>query len=125
MRFALVCVCAAATVAFLGGAPVTEARASRATRDAAWVPSDPDAFEVKLSFDKVGRHVTDIGMVRREIMRTAFCSLRSPSDLRLTSIRAHLGGKLAISASSCQRPRLTPRSLRLIAQLVSRKLAKD
>lgn len=53
---------ALAAPAFLGGA--TEARRKR---EPAWVPSDPQAFGLKLGFDKVGRYVIDIGMVSRKI----------------------------------------------------------
>lgn len=55
---------AAAVVFFLDAVPVSEARSSRAKR---WVPSDPQAFEVQLGFDPVGRYVTTIGMVRFRI----------------------------------------------------------
>jgi len=51
----------AAVLAFLGGA--AEARTKR---DTPWVPSDPRAFELKLGFDRIGRHVIDIGMVSRQ-----------------------------------------------------------
>jgi len=52
---------------FLRAIPVTEARISRAKRDGPWVPSNPQAFEVKVSFDDVGRYLIPIGMVRRRI----------------------------------------------------------
>ena len=53
--------CAAAGVTFL--AQATEARSTRPNRRDVWVPLNPQAFEVKLDFDKVGRYVTTIGMV--------------------------------------------------------------
>ena len=47
--------------AFLGRAAQAHTK-----RDTAWVPSDPQAFELKLGFDQVGRYVIPIGMVSRE-----------------------------------------------------------
>ncbi len=58
---------AAAAIALV---PASEARVSRTKRDSAWVPIDPQAFEVNLSFDHVGRYLAPIGMVRRPINRT-------------------------------------------------------
>lgn len=66
LRFPHLCA-AAATIALV---PASEARVSRTKRASAWVPSDPQAFEVNLSFDNVGRYLAPIGMVRRPINRT-------------------------------------------------------
>jgi hypothetical protein len=46
----------------------TEARAVRTKRhhNDVWTPSDPQAFELKLGYDQVGRFVTTIGMVSRQ-----------------------------------------------------------
>jgi len=52
---------------FLSEIPVTEARISRVKRDVVWVPWNPRAFEVKVSFDDIGRYLIPIGMVRRRI----------------------------------------------------------
>lgn len=66
LRFAHLC--AAAAIALV---PASEARwFSRTKRDSAWVPTDPLAFEVNLSFDHVGRYLAPIGMVRRPMNRT-------------------------------------------------------
>ena len=55
---------AAAAAAFLiTEAAVTEAWSFRTKRDV-WVPSDPLAYEVKITFDSSGRFLTPIGMVR-------------------------------------------------------------
>jgi len=58
---------AAAPVALLPG---SQAWGFRTKRDAAWVPSDPQAFEVSLGFDNGGRYTAPIGMVRRTILFT-------------------------------------------------------
>ena len=55
---------AAAAAAALGfSAAATDAPTKR---DAAWVPSDPQAFQIDLGFDRVGRYVTPMGMVSRQ-----------------------------------------------------------
>lgn len=65
---------AAAVAFFLRGVPVGEARTSPVKR---WVPSDPQAFEVELGFDSVGRYLATIGMVRCRIHFTALTVDRS------------------------------------------------
>jgi hypothetical protein len=63
MVFIILC----AAVAFLSG-QATNARNNR--RDD-WVPSNPQALEVNLGFDKVGRYVATIGVVSHEEEGTA------------------------------------------------------
>jgi len=53
-------------IVVLGLAFLAAATEARTRRDTTWVPSDPQAFELKLGFDQVGRIVTTIGMVSRE-----------------------------------------------------------
>jgi len=69
----LVILYAVTAVAFWG--QVTYARTNR--RDV-WVPSNPEAFEVKLDFDKVGRHVASIGMVSHHAASRRESLNRSP-----------------------------------------------
>jgi hypothetical protein len=57
---------AVAAAALVFSAAATDARTVRTKRDAAWVPSDPQAFQIDLGFDRVGRYVTPMGMVSRE-----------------------------------------------------------
>lgn len=65
MRLRFPYLCAAAAIALVPG---SAARVSRSKR--AWAPSDPQAFEVTLSFDNDGRYLAPIGMVRRAINGT-------------------------------------------------------
>ena len=64
MRLRFAHLCAAAAIALVPG---SAARVSRTKRGTNWVPSDPQAFEVTLSFDNAGRYLAPIGMVRRPI----------------------------------------------------------
>jgi len=83
---------AAAAVAFV---PVTEAQATD------WAPSDPEAFEVKLDFDSVGRYTAPIGMVRRAINST-HCS---PTPLTtFTSFLLYLLGQALVPSWQFQLP---------------------
>ena len=129
MRSTFLSAAAAATVPFVfffAEVPLTEARSSRAKRDAPWVPSDPRAFQVNLGYDTVGRYVASIGMVRRPIqrLRLPHCSLKSLTDLRFILFRAAPMPTLAISTSSFPLPRLTPVSPRLDARPVPPKWVK-
>ena len=110
---------AAAVVFFLNAVPVSSARSSRAKR---WVPSDPEAWEVQLGFDPVGRYVATIGMVRSPNIFTALTvDWGAKLFFRFTFIRASLGLELAISASSCPHARLILVWLRLVASPVPRR----
>ena len=109
--------CAAAAAAFL---PSSDAWAFRRTKRAAWVPSDPKAFEVNLGFDNAGRYIAPIGMVCLTILLTtppltALCLASS------SLIRASLGPALAISALFCPHPLHTLLLLRRIVRPVLHK----
>lgn len=64
MRLRFAHLCAAAAIVLVPG---SAARVSRTKRATGFVPSDPQAFEVTLSFDNAGRYLAPIGMVRRAI----------------------------------------------------------
>ena len=110
---------AATAVFFLNAVPVSEARSSRAKR---WVSSDPQAFEVQLGFDPVGRYVATIGMVRYRIyLQHSLLTGARNGFSGFTFIRATLMLELAILASSCPHARLILVWLRLVASPVPRK----
>ena len=91
---------AAVVVAFLS--PATAARTARSDRRDVWIPTNPEAFEVDLGFDRVGRYVITIGMVSRSRHKSRIADHRC-----FMIIRANLSLKPAISASSCPHRHLT------------------
>ena len=100
----------AAVVAFLSPVIAAAPTADTDRRDV-WVPTNPQAFEVDLGFDRAGRYVITIGMVSRR----AAAKSKIAHHRCFMIIRAILSLKPAISASSCPHRHLTQPLLRLDA----------